>query len=108
MRDRAKRRRCGWRRVALREARDERRRACEAGLVDPERGEHVDGHQFAFARHLAARGLARSVEDEPAFAAAIEAARSDPAAFVATPPSGTPTGVAAVGALIDELVWSSD
>lgn len=59
----------------------------QAGLVPivvPRRqpfGEHVDDHQWRFARRLGELGEAVLVEDQEAFRAALELLTSDPAAF---------------------------
>jgi UDP-N-acetylglucosamine transferase subunit ALG13 len=68
-------------------------------------GEHVDDHQHAFARHLAATGLAVCVETEDEFTGAVEDARSHPDRWRVTPETAPPSGIARIGTLIDELVW---
>ena len=45
---------------------------------DPTLGEHVDDHQQRFARHQAARGRVRHLEDEAALHAALDAVVADP------------------------------
>lgn len=65
--------------------------ARQAGLlpiVVPRRqsfGEHVDDHQWRFARRLGELGEAVLVEDETAFRAALQRLSSDPDAYRLTP-----------------------
>ncbi len=69
-------------------------------------GEHVDDHQRAFARHLAATAVARSVETEDELTAALEDVRAHPERWRVTPDAAAPAGIGRIGELIDELVWN--
>ncbi len=72
---------------------------------DPERDEHVDGHQLRFARHLEAEGIAIVVTDEAAFFAALDGAIADPASVVhAETVPDVPAGVVKFGATVDALL----
>lgn len=73
---------------------------------DPERGEHVDGHQQAFAREMAAIGRVRLVIDEADLASVLDAALADPTVLAL---SGHDVGdveatVARVAELVDDLL----
>ncbi len=72
---------------------------------DPDRDEHVDGHQLRFARHLEAEGLAIVVTDEAEFFDALDRALADPDSVVhdeAVP--DVPDGVVRFGATVDALL----
>lgn len=72
---------------------------------DPERGEHVDGHQQRFTAHQAERGRIRLLHTEAELHAALDEAVADPAS-VQLPPQAVDTSaaVAEVGALVDDLL----
>jgi len=70
----------------------------------PDLGEHVDGHQLVFARHLHTHDVAVMAEDEAQVVAAVEAARSDPDLMRVDPDATEPPGIERLGTLIDELV----
>ena len=72
---------------------------------DPERGEHVDGHQQAFAAHQAAHGRIALVQDEPDLHAALDRAVADPVSQRLGPvATDVSAAVSEVGALIDDLL----
>jgi exopolysaccharide biosynthesis glucuronosyltransferase PssE len=74
------------------------RRCGHRPIIMPRRahlGEHVDEHQMALARRLAAAGLATLVEDERSLAAAVAAA---PRVAPAAPGGGPRSGPAALSA----------
>lgn len=69
-------------------------------------GEHVDDHQVAFAQHLDRHGIARCAHDAPQLSALLDEVADHPERFrldVADRPQ--PSGIAAAGDLVDELVW---
>ncbi len=66
--------------------------------------EHVDGHQVAFARLVAGRGLVELVETETALARALDAAVADPTHYRIASPAEPAPGIARVGELVDRLV----
>jgi len=69
-------------------------------------GEHVDDHQVAFAQHLDRHGIARSAHDAGQLGALLDEVRDRPEAFrIDNGSTARPTGIAAVGDLVDELVW---
>lgn len=70
-------------------------------------GEHVDDHQQSFARHLSDTGLAHCIETEDDLSSALGSARTEPERWRCEPPSEPPAGIARIGELIDELVWST-
>lgn len=72
---------------------------------DPERHEHVDGHQQAFTAHEAAHGRVLLVDTEADLHAAIDRALADPT-FLRLPPGATDVGPAVelVAGLVDDLV----
>lgn len=85
------------------------RRAGRIPVVVPRQrslGEAVDDHQSAFARHLARQGLAVTAVDEPRLRSWLSAPPPllDPRA---RPVAAVPAGVARVGRLVDQMVWSS-
>ena len=75
---------------------------------DPERGEHVDGHQQRFSRRLGSQGLVRLCEERDELERALDGARRDPATVRFGQGEGRDALVAAsvarVGAVIDTLV----
>lgn len=72
---------------------------------DPERGEHVDGHQMRFAEHLSLHGLARVAGSEFEFRQLLDAALEDPAAYqIDEPTEASPSGVIRFGAVVDRLL----
>lgn len=73
---------------------------------DPGRGEHVDGHQQRFARHLGVEGLVVLCEEQDAMAAAVDRALGDPDWLARTcegEDERTRRAVAAVGAVVESL-----
>ena len=72
---------------------------------DPERDEHVDGHQQAFTAHEAAEGRVLLVDTEADLHAAIDRALADPS-YLRLPPGATDVGpaVALVASMIDDVV----
>lgn len=70
-------------------------------------GEHVDDHQQSFARHLSSAGLAHCIESEAELVEALDSARDEPQRWRCEPPTEPPVGIARIGQLIDELVWST-
>lgn len=87
----------------------EARHAGRLPIVVPRRqalGEHVDDHQYVFARRLAADGLVRLCEHEEALVAALDEAQADPPAFAVESTRDAAETLAAVqqtGRLIDGL-----
>lgn len=77
---------------------------------DPTLGEHVDGHQQAFARRLGAAGLVHLAQTRAEFVAALDgvtAAPPTPAERAAGLASRQlPAGVHGVGAVVEDLVRS--
>ncbi len=75
---------------------------------DPERGEHIDGHQVRFADHIDRHGLARRLNSEDEIADAIEDVLSDPAAYsLALENRVAPPGVVQFGRAVDDLLGTS-
>jgi UDP-N-acetylglucosamine transferase subunit ALG13 len=72
---------------------------------DPERDEHVDGHQQAFTAHEAAQGRVLLVDTEVDLHAAIDRALAD-RTFLCLPPGATDVhhAVDLVAGLVDDLV----
>jgi UDP-N-acetylglucosamine transferase subunit ALG13 len=72
---------------------------------DPERGEHVDGHQQDFTTHQERLGRIRLLRTEDELHAALEAAVADPRS-VRLPDDATDVSAAVeeVGALVEDLV----
>jgi UDP-N-acetylglucosamine transferase subunit ALG13 len=71
----------------------------------PELGEHVDGHQTVFARHLGEHEMAVVVEDEAAFRQVLESVRARPQRFYLDVDREEPPGVRRFAAEVDGLVW---
>ncbi len=71
---------------------------------DPERGEHVDGHQIRFSRHLDRAGLARVRFETDELAPLLDQALADADSFLI--PTGGPVaaGVAEFGRVVDDLL----
>ncbi len=72
---------------------------------DPDRGEHVDGHQQHFTAHQAERGRIRLVSEEADLHAALDGALGDPESL-RLPPAATDVSAAVdeVGALVADLL----
>lgn len=72
---------------------------------DPDRGEHVDGHQMRFADHLELHGLARVAGSEFEFRELLDEAMADPSAFkIDAAEVGAPSGVVEFGSVVDGLL----
>ena len=72
---------------------------------DPDRDEHVDGHQMRFADHLELHGLARLAGSEFEFRQLLDEAVADPAKFqIDNADGGAPSGVVEFGAVVDKLL----
>lgn len=72
---------------------------------DPTHGEHVDGHQISFGRHIAAHELGETVADKEALFAHVDLAIVKPERYlVKTENSGATAGVVAFGQHLDELL----
>jgi len=72
-------------------------------------GEHVDDHQLAFAQLLADQGLARTARTEAEFRTLVESVADGTSELLIDPESGrVPAGIARIGELIDQLVWSEN
>jgi UDP-N-acetylglucosamine transferase subunit ALG13 len=68
-------------------------------------GEHVDDHQVAFSRRLAAEGSVFLAEDEAGLRRLLDRVAAEPAAFRAPAEQrGTATAVRAFERLVDDLV----
>lgn len=75
---------------------------------DPERGEHIDGHQLRFADHIDRHGLARRLHSEDEIADAIEDVLSDPVAYsISSENRVAPPGVVQFGRAVDDLLHTS-
>ncbi|MEZ5342926.1 MAG: glycosyltransferase [Acidimicrobiales bacterium] len=75
---------------------------------DPARGEHVDGHQIRFAKHIDRHGLARTLNSEDDIAQAIEDVLADPLHYsIASEQREAPPGVVQFGRAIDDLLGTS-
>jgi len=71
---------------------------------NPDLGEHVDGHQLAFAEHLQTEDLAVVVDRQDALFAALDLAKVAPEQFAIDPQDTVPPGVTRFGQLADELI----
>ena len=72
---------------------------------DPERGEHIDGHQMRFADHLELHGLARLAGSEFEFRQLLGEALADPSEFrIDRTTPQAPSGVVQFGAVVDDLL----
>lgn len=76
---------------------------------DPDRGEHVDGHQMRFADHLELHGLARLAGSEFEFRRLLDRALEQPADYqIDRAQPDAPSGVAEFGAVVDRLLGISN
>ncbi len=71
---------------------------------NPEHGEHVDDHQMRFAEHLRRHDLARVIDTEADFAAALDEAIADPDGFTVPVDAAAITGVVEFGRVMDRLL----
>jgi UDP-N-acetylglucosamine transferase subunit ALG13 len=72
---------------------------------DPERGEHVDGHQQAFTANQDRLGRIRLLETEDELHAALDAALEDPSVVrLEAGATDVSAAIEEVGALIDDLL----
>ena len=72
---------------------------------DPERGEHVDGHQMRFADHLELHGLARVAGSDFEFRELLDAAITTPEDFRFDHTEvDSPSGVVEFGSVVDDLL----
>ena len=72
---------------------------------DPDRGEHIDGHQIRFADHLELHGLARLAGSEFEFRQLLDEAMVAPENFgLAEADADAPSGVVTFGAVVDGLL----
>ncbi|MGB5760247.1 MAG: glycosyltransferase [Acidimicrobiales bacterium] len=71
---------------------------------DPRFDEHVDDHQMRFADHLRRHDLARVIDSEAAFFAALDEAVSEPDRFTVSVDSSTITGVLEFARVMDRLL----
>lgn len=75
---------------------------------DPELGEHIDGHQIRFAKHIHRHGLARMLQSEDEIAQAIEDVLADPTPYTMKPEErDAPGGVVQFGRALDQLLGTS-
>jgi UDP-N-acetylglucosamine transferase subunit ALG13 len=74
---------------------------------DPEFGEHVDGHQMRFARHLQHHEIAVVVEAKHELFTAIDRALARPADFTVNVGTRAADGVHRFGSVVDELLVTS-
>lgn len=75
---------------------------------DPDRGEHVDGHQMRFADHLELHGLARLAGSEFEFRQLLDEAMEQPEAFrINEAEVDAPSGVVEFGSVVDRLLGVS-
>lgn len=72
---------------------------------DPQLGEHVDGHQMRFAKHLEKHGLARTLDSEEMLDEVIEEVLASPEDYQITEGFlDAPRGVVQFGSVVDELL----
>ncbi len=71
---------------------------------DPAHGEHVDGHQLRFGRHLSRHGLATVATARAEVEAAVEAALAEPDRFAVPAALAHLPGVVGFGQVIDDLL----
>ena len=71
---------------------------------DPELGEHVDGHQLAFAEHLGRHGLAIVAENVGELDDAIRRAIDSPDLVKVSADEENAAGIAEFGRVLDELL----
>lgn len=69
-------------------------------------GEHVDDHQLAFSRFLAATDVVTAPVDARELHRELDAALDDPDRYRIEIDDTLAPGIANVGAMIDDLVWS--
>lgn len=74
---------------------------------DPELGEHVDGHQLAFAEHLGRHGLAIVAENVCELDDAIRRAIDSPVAVTVSADEQNAAGIVGFGRVLDELLGST-
>lgn len=75
---------------------------------DPDRGEHVDGHQMRFADHLELHGLARLAGSEYEFRQLLDEAMDAPGSFsIDEAELEAPSGVVEFGSVVDALLGVS-
>jgi len=71
---------------------------------DPAHGEHVDGHQIRFSRHLSRHGLAEVATTREELETAVEAVLADPDRFAVPATLAELPGVVAFGQVVDDLL----
>ncbi|MGI9595308.1 MAG: glycosyltransferase [Acidimicrobiales bacterium] len=71
---------------------------------DPRFSEHVDDHQVRFAAHLRRHDLARVIDSEAEFHAALDEAVADPDRFTVPVDASAITGVVEFGRVMDQLL----
>ena len=72
---------------------------------DPDRGEHVDGHQMRFADHLELHGLAKLAGSEFEFRQLLDEAIASPEDFrIDDDEVDAPSGVVEFGSVVDKLL----
>jgi UDP-N-acetylglucosamine transferase subunit ALG13 len=79
-------------------------------IVMPRRGdlgEHVDNHQLAFSRFLADHDLVTLAEHDADLVVALDRLLESRDAYRIPANQESPSGIAGVGALIDDLVWGN-
>jgi UDP-N-acetylglucosamine transferase subunit ALG13 len=74
---------------------------------DPDFGEHVDGHQMRFARHLQHHEIAVVVEAKHELFTAIDRALARPGDFTVNVGTRAADGVHRFGSVVDELLGTS-
>ncbi len=74
---------------------------------NPEHGEHVDGHQMAFAKHLDANSVANVVSTMDEMHAAIHEAIAQPDRYMVEKQNGSLPGVVRFGQVVDSLLDTS-
>lgn len=71
---------------------------------DPDFGEHVDGHQMRFARHLRRHRTAVVVDNADDLFSAINRALNDPSAFSVNVDTQAAEGVVGFGSVVNDLI----
>lgn len=74
---------------------------------DAARGEHVDGHQLAFGRHLQSTGMALNATTYEELVALVRRAQASPESFTVAPSRDTPMGIANFGVQVTELLTNT-
>lgn len=74
---------------------------------DHTRGEHVDGHQQAFARHLDTTGMARNATTLVELLELIDIYTASPNSFSVEPRDHEPAGIAGFGQRVNQLLTES-